>query len=278
MNTDIEHLTSYPAPLDKLLTYGDARQGLANWADYLALGFGPEHISDLMRMTTDMALNLADSESLEVWAPAHALRVLGALHAQEIVRPMLAFLEEPGMDSEEWFINEFPYVVGMIGPVVLPELAEFLADLSHKESVRITVTTCIEKIAEKWPDAREQCITILTRQLEKLDENEPDVNAFIVLSLVTMHAIEAAPVIKRAFDADSVELSIMGDWNEAQIELGLKKREERAPAQPSPLPLPSVNTLYLPRSSSEASRGEGASHKKTKTKMAKQSRKKNRKR
>jgi hypothetical protein len=35
----------------------------------------------------------------------------------------------------------------------------------------------------------------------------------------------------------------------------------------------------LPRSSSEASRGyEGTSHKKTKTKMAKQSRKKNRKR
>src|SRR5579859_6088394 len=179
MNTDIEHPISYPAPLDKLLTYGDARQGPANWADYLALGFGPEHIPDLIRMATDLALNLADTESMEVWAPTHAWRILGQLRSKEAVQPLLDFLEEPEMEYDDWFSEELPVVIGMIGPVALPALAEYLADLSRDESARITMTSCIEKIAEKWPDAREQCITILTEQLEKLDENEPDVNGFI---------------------------------------------------------------------------------------------------
>ncbi len=61
----------YPAPLDQLLTYGDPRK-FREWPDYLALGFTPEHIPDLIRMAADPDLMRADSESLEVWAPVHA--------------------------------------------------------------------------------------------------------------------------------------------------------------------------------------------------------------
>lgn len=34
--------------------------------------------------------------------------------------------------------------------------------------------------------------------------------------------MEAAPLIERAFAADQVDLSVMGDWEDAQIKLGLK--------------------------------------------------------
>ena len=61
----------YPAPVSDLLTLGDCRD-MRVWPDYLALGIGPEHISDLIRMVEDDELNWADSDSLEVWAPAHA--------------------------------------------------------------------------------------------------------------------------------------------------------------------------------------------------------------
>jgi hypothetical protein len=61
----------YTAPVSDLLTLGDCRE-MRIWPNYLALGIGPEHIPDLIRMVEDDELNWADSDSLEVWAPAHA--------------------------------------------------------------------------------------------------------------------------------------------------------------------------------------------------------------
>ena len=66
----------YTPPVDRLLTYGDARN-LILQPDYLELGFEPEHIPELIRMATDARLNWADSESLEVWAPIHAWLPIG---------------------------------------------------------------------------------------------------------------------------------------------------------------------------------------------------------
>lgn len=78
--------TSYPPPVDKLLTYGDCRN-FRDWPDYLALGFTHEHVDDLIRMGTSEELNWADSDSPEVWAPIHAWRVLGQLKAEAAITP-----------------------------------------------------------------------------------------------------------------------------------------------------------------------------------------------
>ena len=42
--------TSYSPPVDKLLAIGDAHDSMAHWPDYIALGLGPEHIPDLIRL------------------------------------------------------------------------------------------------------------------------------------------------------------------------------------------------------------------------------------
>jgi len=69
----------YPPPLDRLLTLGDAWK-MQDWPDYLALGLGPEHIPDLIRLATDPALNDADSDNAEVWAPGRAAHRAPAAH------------------------------------------------------------------------------------------------------------------------------------------------------------------------------------------------------
>lgn len=63
---------NYPSPVDKLLTYGDART-LLKWPNYVELGLSLEHVPDLIRMAMDSDLFAADMESLETWAPVHAL-------------------------------------------------------------------------------------------------------------------------------------------------------------------------------------------------------------
>src|SRR5437588_4593364 len=99
-------VTSYPSPVDKLLTLGDAREvggSVKNWSIYLELGLGPEHIPDLIRMAIDEELRWAYSDTLEVWAPIHAWRALGQLHAEAAIEPLLSLFEES--EDDEWVIE-----------------------------------------------------------------------------------------------------------------------------------------------------------------------------
>jgi hypothetical protein len=272
--------TDYPSPVDKLLTYGEAhRTSPENWPHYVELGLGPEHIPVLIRMATDSELNWAEGDSLQVWAPLHAWRALGQLRAESAIEPLLSLFET--LRDDEWAMEELPDVFGVMGPVAIPALAAYLADTSHEEFPLITASSCLERIATMHPEARGECVAVLMRRLERFDENEPGVNAFLIHDLVALKALEAVPVIERAFATGSVDMSVMGDWDEVQVELGLKSREEvpekRFNFLPSPgvQPLPAEGGLFFQPSKSHR---DHADHKKAKSKMAKESRKKNRKR
>jgi len=87
---------------------------------------------------------------------------------------------------------------------------------------------------------------------------------------VKLGAKEAAPLMEQAFAADRVEYIVMGDWEDVQVRLGLKTPEAVMPS--------TTQEMTFPQVSSKPRHERGAAHKKTKSKMAKQSRKKNRKR
>ena len=214
---------SYPPPVDKLLTLGDGREvaGTMNqWSTYLELGLGPEHIPDLIRMATDEELRWAYSDTLEVWAPIHAWRALGQLRAEAAIEPLFSLFEES--KDDEWVMDELPEIYGMIGPAALPALVEYIADLSHTDSSRVSAITSIEKIGKRWSDAKGECLALLEKRLERFEENEPLVNGFLVLELVKLGAKEAAPLIERAFDEGYVDPLVMGDWDDVQVKLGRK--------------------------------------------------------
>lgn len=266
---------SYQPPIDKLLSFGECKRHVSpDWPDYLSLGFGPEHVPELIRMATDRELNLEDSESLEVWAPTHAWRTLGQLRAEEAIEPLLELLDE--LEYDDWLPSELPTVCEMIGPVVLPALGNFLTDPTRRKYARINVTRCIQHIGENWPESRARCVKLLTGQLVHFVKSDDSLNAFLILALVELQAKEAAPLIKRAFDADCVDTMVMGDWDEVQIELGLESLDEIAQEQPGFLSI--ANRMAYAPVSSLTVRERKVAHNKAKHKMAKQSRKKNRKR
>jgi len=223
--------TSYPPPVDKLLTYGDCRK--AKWPDYLALGFGPEHIPDLIRMATDSELNWGNPGSLEVWAPTHAWRTLGQLGAADAVEPLLGILDELAKNHDDWGLEELPVVFGHIGPAAIFALASYLADESHELFARVRAAHGLEEIGNRHPEARGKCIAILTKQLEQFADNDPTLNGLLIAHLLDLKAIEAVPVMQRAFEVGSVDLTVAGDWEDVQVELGLKaKRETPRPRPP----------------------------------------------
>jgi hypothetical protein len=229
MQEDEISTSDYTEPVSKLLTMGDCR-GQAEWPDYLALGLGPEHVADLIRMVEDEGLNRADSDSLEVWAPIHAWRALGQLGAEAAVEPLLGRLWRIDELEDDWVGEEIPVVLGMIGPAAVPKLAEYLADLQRGLWARVAVGHALAEVGQRHADARDDCVAALSGVLDGFADHDPSLNGFLISYLVDLKAVEAAPQMESAFAADCVDISILGDWEDAQIELGLL--EERLTPAP----------------------------------------------
>jgi uncharacterized protein YecA (UPF0149 family) len=227
-----EKQQSYPydPPVADLLTAGDPR-GQA-WLDYpAAYAFTKDHTPDLIRMMQDEELNQADSDSDEVWAPLHAWRALGQLGDPAAVEAIAALF--PRIDDEwnsDWEQEELPVVLGMIGSPAIPALEAFLANPQNGLFARAAAATALVKIGQQDTAVREECIAVLVNQLRQHERQEVELNGFIINDLVELRAVEVAAVMEAAFQADSVDLSILGDWEDVQIMLGLShKRSTPAP-------------------------------------------------
>jgi hypothetical protein len=217
-------ITPYAFPLNKLLTLGDARPTMSHWPDYRQYGLVPEHIPDLIRMVTDEGLNLADSDSAEVWAPIHAWRALGQFRAESAVEALLSLLHWIDDNDDDMINEEIPDALGMIGPAALPAVAAYLADVSHGLWARVAAASSLKEIGRRHPDARSECVAVLTRQLEHFASQDESLNAFLVGPLLDLKAVESAPVMERAFAADRVAIGVHGDWEDVQIHMGLLQK------------------------------------------------------
>ncbi len=271
--------TNYSSLVSDLLTFGDCRD-FRGWPDYPDLvGLGPEHVSELIQMAKDEDLTWADPESLEVWAPIHAWRALGQLRATIASEPLLKLFQEVD-EGNDWAGDELPEVYGMIGRTAIPALERYLADASPELWARVTAVHSIERIAAGDPSARIKCVAVLSRQLEKFPQSDPILNGFLINYLIDLGAVGMAPLMEQAFAADSVDLLIVGDWEDVQVELGLKTARETPRPRYFALGPPTSDEpehdepgRYAP----EASNSEKTARK-AKRKQSKASRKKNRKR
>jgi hypothetical protein len=224
-------MSDYPPAVAGLLTLGEIDWG-KEWLDYRARGIGPEHVPDLIRMMLDRELNEGDPESDEVWAPLHAMRALGQLRAVEACEALLQAVREDRERDGDWVSEEAPDVFGMIGPPALPVLAAALRDNSLDEYLRWNAADSIKSIADHHPEAREECVAVLTGHLEHASESDPTVNGGVIGNLLDLEAVESAPVIERAFVANAVDESIAGDWEYVRYELGLGPPPARPFHQP----------------------------------------------
>jgi hypothetical protein len=221
-NTDL--CTQYADPVGRLLTIGETGScDPAKWPDYVAeFGLGREHVAALACMVCDAALSRADTDSSEVWAPMHAWRALGQLGGQEAVAPLLAFLRTS--EDDDAVSEELPVVFGMIGPAAVPHIAAFLSDRSNPTSPVATAMAGLREIVARHPECRDECVGILTRVLEPHAAADPVVNGFAVWTLIDLAAVEAIDAMRGAFRRQAVDLSLVGDEEDVEIALGLRKR------------------------------------------------------
>ncbi len=275
----------YSDPVARLLTIGDPREihskadwrGGLDWPDYPAeYGLTEKDVPELIRMATDDELNQAWSDTKEVWAPIHAWRALGQMKVVDAVEPLLSQFHRIDDEEDDWVSDELPEVMALIGPIAIPALSKYLASPKNPLWARVAVSSSLEKIGVRYPDARQNSIKALIGTLENYQQNDELLNGDIIGSLAGLDAVEAAALVEQAYKADVVDESILGDWEDFQVEVGLLDQRLTEPDEDE-----EVNTTSFPVGTEpypQMHQAKKESKKdKNKRKQAKESRKKNRK-
>jgi hypothetical protein len=220
----------YVDPVSRLLAAGDANIfSPVDWPDYPAqYGFSGEHIPDLIRMACDRNLHESTSDGPEVWGPVHAWRALAQLRAVEALGPLVELMKAPPDDDA--VPREFAKVFGVMGPGAIPALAAVLDDRTVDWLAASLAGGGLEDIAKRHPEYREQCVGILVRALSNAAETDPSVVGDIIGSLLNLRAVEAIDAIREAFRIDAVDISICGDLEDVEIDLGV--RHQRVTPRP----------------------------------------------
>lgn len=265
-------MSPYPPPLDQLLALGGESVRTSGWTNYMEFGLTAGQVPELIRMATDETLLWAEDGSPELWAPVHAWRALGQLRAESAIEPLAGLLTK--LDDDDGVLEDLPIVFALIGGAAIPAMAGILADATVEIWPRLAAARALKKTAERYPRTRAEVVALLSGRLAKWYRNDEGLNGFLISYLVDLRATEAAPLISQAFAAGRVDLLVCGDWEDVQIELGLLAERRTPPPRLRPLP-PTVSE-GIETGGDTGKRTKPSS--KAKRRMARQSRKRNRRR
>jgi HEAT repeat protein len=127
-------------------------------------------------MTSDEKLRRSGPDTLRVWAPIHAWRVLGQLRAAEAVEPLIGLLHRIDDEDDDWVDEELALVFGLLGAAAIPALSNYLADSTPGLYARTAAARALSRIAHAQPDQRDECIQKLSQELEQYHRNDPTLN------------------------------------------------------------------------------------------------------
>ncbi len=196
----------YSEQLWPLLTLGEPADDVdyGAWAEQLA-----DVVPQLIQMTLDEDLNSREPDDPAVWAPLHALGVLGELGPPEAAEPLIECFDW----QDDWFSEELPDVYAAIGPSAAPMLQEYLEDATKDPFARGDAARSLIAIAMEYPEVYDDIIAYLIDFLDRptADDNadEEITTTFVIAELADQGASEAYPAIKRAYDEDRVDTKII---------------------------------------------------------------------
>ncbi len=109
------------------------------WADghpdYVAeYSLTAEHIPALIETATTCSDASADDSA--VYAQIHAWRALAQLRAVEAVQPLLEVQEELDERNDDWYLEEFHLVFGLIGPPACRNVGDRSGSVRHPRHSR----------------------------------------------------------------------------------------------------------------------------------------------
>jgi hypothetical protein len=223
----------FTPPVSELLSLGpldpsaDKRPIAERMAWYARFRITTEQLAELRRLAllwSDVGwigcLEEHGQPEEDVWGPVHSWYVLASLPALAGVPTLLEVLRIEAEDDGDWGLSLIPQLLTEQSLAVLPLLADFLNDRDHCVYSRMAIPEVVEGLALRHPGSSQECVNLLTWALAPFRDNEPELNAALISSLIGLNAVDQAPLIAAAFDAQAVEESICGDKPYVLYKLG----------------------------------------------------------
>lgn len=235
-------IQNLPSAVQILANLGDAWKE-PEWLDYLSLGLDSSHIPLLINIVEDRARlwNEAAGSSDSIWMPVHAWRALAQLQASMAVPALLDLLHEIDEEGNEIIQEDLPDVLAQIGPSAMAHTGDYLCSLQNPLWARISAAYALRNLAQAYPETRLQVISLLEQVLELFGHNDRTLNGFLVAFLADLQSAASTPVVEQAYLANLVDDSILGDFEDYQVAVGLlerrltpRRRKARLPAPPRP--------------------------------------------
>lgn len=195
-----------------------------DWVDYVAkYNLDEGHIPDLIRMLetySDPTNNFEDAES---YAAVHAWRALGQLKAGAAIPALIDLIQQNKW--EDWSAEELPHIFGMIGAAAIEPLVQALEPIREFFPGEVFASS-LQQIATTHPSERDRVVGILSDKIKQSEQNDSDLNAFIVGDLVELKAVEAIDIIRECYENGHADESILGTVQEVEVRLGLRAPED----------------------------------------------------
>lgn len=195
----------------------------SKWPDYASLNLGEDAIDDLLDLTSDYYLSMEQSDE-ESAISIHAWRSLAVMKNLELMPEFIILACECDVIDDDWFAHDFPKVMSYLGMPALPALLQGIED---NPSVDIFVERLGKALLEmvESDEDRSQALKALSDLFGKayLDR---DLYAFVVSGLIDLKGKEKIDLIREQFAANRVNVSLVGDLEEVELQLGLREARD----------------------------------------------------
>jgi hypothetical protein len=208
----------YAPPVADLLTLGNARE-----KDVVErrkrLPIGQEQLGELLRMARDRGLHSLDDEGdPALWGPVHAGELLSEIDLTPLLDEVI-----PLFDLEsDWLMSSLPRAFGRVGAPAIGPLRAYLADRTRWAWGHTTAINSLEELAKAHPEQRDEVVALLSDLLREAAERPEPVATGAMSALVELRAVEALPLIRRAFELEQVDEMMRGDYGMVLKDLGVE--------------------------------------------------------
>lgn len=213
---------SYTPPVSHLLELGYAWNSNHDYGT--EYGITIADLPELRRLLFDETFyGISEDEEEDDtygWGYIHAMLALGQLRdigaLKVLIEATLRLTDHDGL----W--DTIPESMALMGPTGLPFLAEAFRQHRRDFLKSAPFLGAIGEIGKQTPEAELLAIQVLTELLSEYSKNSAEMNGSLIAELMDLHAVEAAPIMERAFEAGQVDEMMAGDWDDVQVGLGLK--------------------------------------------------------
>jgi len=191
--------------------------------EYTKFNFTKEDIPELIELAMDDRSEEIDYELYQkesdrlYFATIYAVRVLGKLGAVEAIEPLVNKMYL-SLDSD-FYQEAMIYFLADIGVEALDFIENELLMVAED---KLTLFDGLKRIVEQNPQEHDRVEAFLLKYLETTEDNGSHL-AFAISQLVDISGAKHLDMIERIFETKEVDTMFNGDFEDIEIELGLKK-------------------------------------------------------